>query len=260
MNTNVDKESILGISKIELFILIALFAAIISAVYFASTKKSRYDLFNESANTFFASPNDETYKALRSAYYECWNDNNDEFLSMRLSCYSVAFNRINDGDFNAKLFFDSLIKNNRLDFAIEVGFFDERSLFYRSDVWKGYALNYQGNNFTVNRTKAITLIRTEKYRSAYDTLIKAFASTDNAEYKSEIASIVRGLLRGFGCTNDMVIWEAYSINYIAYGLFSGKESKEVPLSNDEVKALRSAFDKGGVPDLQESCSLKFYKF
>ena len=86
-----------------------------------------------------------------------------------------------------------------------------------------------------------------------------FVGSNDSWNKNVVAGKIRGLLLSFNCKNDAVIWEAYSIEAIKIENSFSSDKMETPLSNDQLKVARAAFDNGGVPELQESCSLKHYK-
>lgn len=250
VNETAHNLSFLNATKVHVLIGVALAIVLIWGGKNLFFSNSRFDHFIERVTLYSKEPTEDNYLILKSVYDECWNSWN---------CRGQVSSQVENGDFKTQLLFDSLVNNNRLDFAVEVGFFSDEGVWGRTAVWKVFTLNYQGTNYEVNRLKAIHLTRIRRYKSAYETLIKMFAENSNSWNKNIVASMIRGLLKNFNCKNDMVVWESYSIHTISYEDFVTRENNETPLSNDQLKVARAAFDRGGIPELQDTCSLKYYK-
>lgn len=244
-------------SRFEKLTMAAILIGVASWSLYSSFHKTEFDLFNESVSNYTAKPTEENFTSLQSAYSICRNDESEVLFSV--DCTDKVVYSIRDGDFKPQVIFDALVKNNKLDFVSEMGFFDIDRMFGNEEIYRDFVFNYEGNNYTVNRVKALTLIKYEKYNAAYQVLKKMFISTDDLNYKRDVASIVRGLLKGFNCKNDLIIWEPYSINEVTFSKISVSENTDAPLPLEQVKALRNALDHGNVPELQESCLLKSYK-
>ena len=240
--------SSIGYLTVMMSFILGLF--IILAVVSVSNSYSLYKDLNEKIIGYSKEPTEEKFKKLDSAYEACratWR------------CSSTIDGELESNEFNTQLLFDSLVSNNKLDYAQKIGFFDEDGLWGRSGVWKEFTLHYQGTNYEINSLKATRLIRLRKYKSAYETLTNMFVGSNDSWNKNVVAGKIRGLLLSFNCKNDAVIWEAYSIEAIKIENSFSSDKMETPLSNDQLKVARAAFDNGGVPELQESCSLKHYK-
>lgn len=250
---NEKNENLIGV-------LLALFI-VVSGVTMLFLHKSKFTILNESTSEF-AAHNDESHlQRFIESYDECISDYDNGFLSVRQSCSSDLRSAILRNEWVTRAVFEALLKINRLDIAERMGYFDPSNELAQNHTWHDLLNKYEGNHFAAVKMKAIVMIKGGRYKSAYNSITSVFASA-NMDNKHVVATIVRGILKEFGCIPDMAVWAPYSIDDVTYGYkrpVMNSDYTSSPIPGDILSKLRVELDKGVIPELRDSCDLKAFK-